>query len=380
MRIDDLVTPALLVDRGRLEENIRWMAAKARRCGVSLRPHAKTHKSPDIARIQIGAGAVGLTVSTVAEARVFSTVTDDLTLAVPLAPDKIPAVRELHGTSQLRVLVDHPAPVGLLERVFDDPDSPLGVLLKIDCGYHRCGLAPRSNGAIGLASRLHSARGLRFEGVLTHGGHAYAARDMGEVLNAAHQEQESVHEFIMELERRHPEVPVNTVSIGSTPTMTLAESIGDWVTEIRPGNYVFYDYTQVGLGVCSLSQVAMSVVASVIGVYDGRVVVDAGATALSLDPGPRHVLPDCGYGVVVTDWEEGTVAPDTRVVALSQEHGKIAVGPDSPLRSARPGDRVRIVPNHSCLVANLFDQYSVVSGDEVVGMWRVYRGHMVRPH
>ncbi|MFX1270889.1 MAG: alanine racemase [Promethearchaeota archaeon] len=373
MRVDDLITPATLVDYDRLVQNIKNMANKAREHQVSLRPHVKTHKCVEIAEIQRNYGASGITVSTMSEAMFFAeNGFDDITLAVPLAPDKMNSVAKLAIKVKFRVIIDHPAALKELRTRFRKAKEDLDVLLKVDCNYHRSGVDPTRKGSLDLAEKIHKARGLNFAGILTHSGHSYYARSVDEIKAIAEEEQNVMLKFARHLRKRSKALAPKIVSIGSTPTMMLTDSIKKGITEVRPGSYVFFDYTQVALGVCKPYDCALSVLSSVISAYPNRIILDAGATALSLDPGPRHLFPNCGFGKVISDYHEGDFAENTDITGLSQEHGKVKIAKGSPLKGLVPGDRVRILPNHSCLAANLSSRFYATSNGDILDIWETY--------
>ncbi|MHA1247438.1 MAG: alanine racemase [Candidatus Thorarchaeota archaeon] len=374
MNIESLVTPALLLDRHRLERNIRRMAEKARRLGVVLRPHIKTHKCVEIAKIQRNHGATGITVSTVYEAMTFARAGfNDITYAFPLSPDKFQPVREIAEAASIKVLLDNPETVDRLSDFCVEEGISLEVMMKVDVGYHRCGVMYDTPEAVHLAERIHAAPGLRFVGILTHEGHVYDASTKTEIRKRVDEAQRAMVSLAHGLSKRNPALAPEIVSIGSTPGMSLVEEILEGVTEVRPGNYVFYDYEQVLLGSCALDDCALTVLASVVGVYDDRIVIDAGATALSVDPGPEHLNPQRAFGRIVRVNGERAEISGLTIIGLSQEHGKVRL--EDNAEELNIGDRVEIVPNHSCLTANLFDVYHVVEGDKVVARWRINRGH-----
>jgi D-serine deaminase-like pyridoxal phosphate-dependent protein len=372
MDVLDLQTPALLIDRERLQSNISSMATKAKSFNVDLRPHIKTHKCIEIARMQQVAGCKGITVSTLGEAKAFAGAGfDDITLAFPLAGQKVGQAVALSKTTKLSVLVDNPSPLKELSEQAYHAGVVVPVLIKVDCGYHRCGIESYPE-VEALASRIHALPNLTFSGILTHAGHSYTAPSKDEVLMIADSEQEIMIDFAVKLQARPTTPSQLTVSIGSTPTISTTPRIRKGITEVRPGNYVFFDYTQVALGSCKSTACALSVLATVVGTFADRVIIDAGATALSKDEGPHHIEPDCGFGKIVEDYENGTYVEDLKITALSQEHGKIT-GDSRSLSSLRANDQIRIVPNHSCLTANLFDSYYVIDGSSVVGKWKIER-------
>jgi threo-3-hydroxy-D-aspartate ammonia-lyase len=360
--IHDLPTPALLLDLDVLEANLRRMAARTAALGVALRPHIKTHKCVEIAERQRVLGIAGLTVSTLYEARVFADHGfDDLTWAFPVILTRLDEVRELADRVTLRLVVDSPEAVSALEGL----DRTLHVWLKVDCGYHRAGVDPESPIALELARRIAGSSSLRFDGILTHSGHAYHGPTRTEVAAAAAQERSVMVGFADRL--RQEGIAVSGVSVGSTPALSVVERL-DGVTEARPGNYCFHDFAQVALGSCEVRDCAVTVLASVVSHRpgDGRSVVDAGALALSKDTGPeRPEHPTMGE--VFADYAAGILEEEVRMVGLSQEHGIL-----SAPRSV--GSRVRILPNHSCLTAAQFDEYAVVRGEEVVDRWKIWRG------
>lgn len=372
VNLSELATPFAVVDRPRVLRNAERMRVRARDLGVRLRPHVKTHKSVEIARLELGAATGPIAVSTPAEARAFAAAGfDDITYAVPIAPSRMPEAVELVCAGlRLGVLADHPGTVAGLERHAREAGVRLWVWLKVDCGYHRSGVDPTSDDAVALAARIAGSESLELAGVLTHAGHAYVCRDREEVAAVAAQERDVTVAFAERL--RAAGVAVPEVSVGSTPTASVVPGLAG-VTEIRPGNYAFFDAFQAAIGSCRLDDCAFTVVASVIGAFprDGRLVIDAGALALSKDPGPVHVDPRCEFGVVCD--LAGEPLAGLRLASLSQEHGVVFGAPDTVSR-LRIGDRLRIVPNHSCLAAACFDRYHVVEGQAVVDEWRPVRG------
>ncbi len=356
-----LRTPAFLVDRAIVNRNCIRMRDKALASGVAFRPHVKTHKTAEIARMQHG-GALGpITVSTLAEAEFFADAGfSDITYAVPIGTEKFDRVTALAGKiERLNILIDSQAALQALEdhgRVFD-------VFLKVDCGYHRAGVDPDDPDSVRLALAMARSPAVRFQGLLTHAGHSYDARSVDEIRRVAAQETACLTRFRQRLEGLQETVR----SVGSTPTASLVEHFSD-VDEVRPGNYVFYDAFQATIGSCRRDDCAVSVLASVIGSYPerGEALIDAGALALSKDLGPHHIDPQFGYGMVC-DLDLHPLP--MRLTALSQEHGKLKASSPPAV-----GMRVRIIPNHSCLTAAMYDVYHVIENGDVVEEWRPVRG------
>ena len=363
-RLQDLPTPSLVLDLDVLERNVEGMARRMKDLGVELRPHFKTSKSPYVAELQRRHGAIGFTVSTLAEARcLIEQGYDDLTWAFPVILSRVRELPPLLERATLRLVVDSPAAITALERELSGTREPVHVWLKVDCGYHRAGVDPAGDAALNLARRLRDSKYLAPDGILCHSGHAYHQRTR-DGLRAIAEEERSV---MAGLAARLADAGVDCpgVSVGSTPAMSVVENL-DGVTEARPGNYVFYDHTQVLLGACAVRDVAVSVLASVVSSQPGarHSVIDAGALSLSKDPGPDWGPPT--FGEVYSDYAAGELSADVRVASLSQEHGILS--------AALPvGERVRILPNHSCLVVPHFDEYVLVRGDRVVGAAPILR-------
>ena len=361
--IADLPTPALLLDIGRLESNLERMAARARALGVALRPHVKTHKCIEVARLQRSLGATGITVSTLHEAAAFADHGfDDITWASPVCLPHVTEATELASRVMLRVVVDSPDAVARLR----ETGHPFSTWLDVDCGYHRTGVDPEGELAVSLARDIHDSPKLHFDGILTHSGHAYHARGRDAVRRVAEEERAVMVKFAGRL-RGEGGLEVSRVSVGSTPAASLVECL-DGITEMRPGNYALYDFTQVTIGSCEARDCALTVLATVVSSQpgSGHCVVDAGALALSKDPGPKD-LPRATMGEIFENYAAGTLNPNVRVVAVSQEHG--IVNGRLPV-----GSQVRILPNHACLAVALHDRFHAVREDRVVDSWKIWRG------
>jgi D-serine deaminase-like pyridoxal phosphate-dependent protein len=350
MRAADEATPALMVDLRTLDRNISGMAEFARRAGVQLRPHAKTHKTAEGARRQIDAGARGLCVATVGEAESFADAGfSDLFIAYPLFADQARARRlaALAERTRLRVGVDSPEGATALGRAASS--SPFQVLVEIDCGHHRSGVIPAAAAAVADAA---SRAGLEVIGVFTFPGHGYGPSMPA---RAARDEAAALEEATTRLEAAGHAVAVR--SGGSTPTARHA--VSDVVTELRPGVYIFNDAQQVALGTCPPQDVALSARSTVVSApVPGRIVVDAGSKVLGADR-PAWVP---GHGLL-RDVAEATIT------SLSEHHGVVAVAAGRP--APRVGDIVQVIPNHVCTAVNLVDELIVTSCGAVVDRWRV---------
>ncbi|HUP46119.1 MAG TPA: alanine racemase [Thermoanaerobaculia bacterium] len=361
--LSHLTTPAFLVDRAIVARNCDRMRAKAAASSVIFRPHAKTHKTIEIARMQHGGVAGPITVSTLAEAELLAGAGfRDITYAVPIAPDKLERAHEVAAAVEhFNILLDSDDALQGVESFARARGAAFDVFLKVDCGYHRAGVDPDAPATHDLAQRIARSHAVRFRGLLTHAGHSYNATSVDEIRAIAAQESAAVTRL-----RDHLDVDI-VRSVGSTPTAAVVERFDD-CDEVRPGNYVFYDAFQATIGSCRLEDVAVSVLATVIGSYPdrGALVVDAGALALSKDRGPDHIDPQFGYGIVC----DLSLRPlPMKIHALSQEHGKIAAAEPPPV-----GTKLRIIPNHSCLTAAMYDAYRVIEEGEVVDEWKPVRG------
>jgi len=353
--VADLPTPAVLVDLDRVEGNIAAMAERARTAGVKLRPHAKTHKVLEIARLQRSAGAAGLAVAKTSEAEVFADAGfDDLFVAFPVVgADKGRRLLALADRVRLAVGVDSVEGARTLAEPFHAALRTLDVMLKVDVGLHRVGVAPAA--ASDYARRIADLPGLRLRGVFTHAGHSYAGETPGAVADVGRSEGEILAGVGAALDRAG--LGPLEVSVGSTPTARHAMQVAG-VTECRPGNYVYHDASQVSLGTCGIGDCALTVLATVVSVpAPGRAVLDAGSKTLSSDP-LRPRAGGCGW----------ILGGESRLARLSEEHGVVDVAPGETFHV---GQRVRVLPNHACVVSNLHDFVTAVRGDRVEAQLRV---------
>jgi D-serine deaminase-like pyridoxal phosphate-dependent protein len=371
----ELPTPALLLDQSILERNLTRMQERANTFGVALRPHVKTHKCIEIANHQLELGARGITVSTLFELEQFVAAGfNDITWALPLIPDHIERILELSDKATIRVVIDSLEMFQRLDAIERVGSERFHVWLKVDCGYHRAGVDPKSPYAKQLLKFFSGSRNIIFDGILTHAGHSYDSHKRADILAVAEQERSVMVEFAEQMRGEGFKIPL--VSIGSTPTMSVTENLRG-IDEIRPGNYVFYDYTQVMLESCSVADCALTVLSSVISHQPGasHFIIDAGALALSKDPGPVHISNDMDTGIIFEDYDRKRLQAHVHVKTLSQEHGKVLISESLDQGGQfKVGDKVRILEHHSCLTAANFDYYYVVRDHEVVDRWKILRG------
>jgi len=356
--LDDLATPFLYVDLDRMNRNIEAMATAARELGVRLRPHAKTHKIPEIARRQMAAGATGVTLAKVSEAEVFADAgIDDLFIAYQIvSPAQLERLTRLARRARLRCAVDSRAGAERLSTAATDAGIELQVMLEIDLGIGRTGVRTGVD-AFQLAQRVADLPGLKLIGI--YGFRGFRAFADGAEGREAWGRAEGEALVSAAADLRAIGLPIAEVSAGSTPTALPAASVRG-VTEIRPGQYLFGCANVVAQGAMRADDVALFARATVISrPAEDRAVVDAGSKTLSTDGSWE---PGCGFGYLASD-------PSTRVASLWEEHGVLHL--EETARGLRVGDRVSIVPNHVCTAVNLHDRIAVVRDDRIEATWMV---------
>jgi D-serine deaminase-like pyridoxal phosphate-dependent protein len=362
MDLLSLPTPRAFVDRARLKRNISNMQALATGAGVRLRPHAKTHKSPVIARWQIEAGAVGICCAKLGEAEVFAEAgVKDIRLPYPISPSNAARVAALINRGvRVSIIVDDDEVAVEWSKAMTRLDHRLDVLVKVDVGFHRCGVNPDAPDVVERIRAIGDLAGLRLLGLLSHAGHGYSAASEEELTGIAEREITILTSLASRL--RNAGTEVAEISVGATPTARfITRQRG--VTEMRPGNYVFFDRTQAGLCAAAVDDCALWIVSTVVSrPAPTRVIFDAGSKTLTTD-GVRGFGTHVGHGLVFRNVREPVADPSIVIERLSEEHATALVPTDCPLR---PGDRVRILPNHSCVVANLMNDLLLVEGTTIV--------------
>lgn len=373
---DQLETPALLLDTARMDRNIERMRQRMARHGVAFRPHVKTHKCMEVTQRLLDAGARGITVSTLREAEYFSQRgIKDILYAVCLSPNKLAHALRLRAQGvRLTVIVDNVAMAQQLNPGQLQGEDRLEVLIEIDSDGHRSGVQPEAPELLAIADALQ-AQGLTVSGVMTHAGDSYMCRSTTAIVAMAEQERAGAVRAAIRLRAAGHTCPV--VSVGSTPTALFAENLAG-VTEVRAGVFVFFDLVMAGLGVCRTDEIAVSVLATVIGHQQekGWTLIDAGWMAMSRDRGTSKQAVDQAYGVVC---DAGCLPlEDLLMVDANQEHGILARRPGSTAGAAPflpIGSQVRILPNHACATAAQFPAYQVLDGEQqLVGSWPRFYG------
>ena len=367
MQWHELETPALLLDKDVMLRNMARMREHLQALGVSFRPHLKTCKCMDVARLCMDSAQGPATVSTLAEADYFAGQgVKDMLYAVGIAPNKLAhAARLRRAGVELKVVVDSVAAAQMLAQYGRDNTVRFDVLVEIDADGHRSGLVPGDKTILDVAAAL-STEYTTLLGVMTHAGNAYACRSVQAIRDLALQERDSVVTVAQALRAAGYACPV--VSVGSTPTALLSDN-WDGVTEVRAGVYMFFDLVMAGLGVCKVEDVALSVLATVIGHQKakGWIIVDAGWMALSRDRGTAKHAQDQGYGLVCD--VHGQPLGELIVVDANQEHGILARRDGGTPLDLPLGTQVRILPNHACATAAAYGSYQVLEGGNLSTQW-----------
>ncbi len=372
----DPITPFAVVDRVRLDCNIARLREHLDALGVPLRLHVKTAKSLDVAARVFPSGPGPIAVSTLAEAEHFAAAGyADIVYAVGIAPQKLGRVVDLRRQGvDLAVLLDSVAQAGAVAEASRRAGMRIPALIEIDCDGHRGGIPSTDPSLVAIGRALEDG-GAELRGVLDHAGESYFASTPEAQGQAADTERGSLALAAEAL--RAASLPCPVLSAGSTPTAFAPAGAGG-ITEVRAGVFVFFDLVMAGIGVCSLDDLALSVVVTVIGHRrdKGWVMTDGGWMAMSRDRGTALQAVDQGYGLV-TDLQ-GTLLSNLRMVDATQEHGILAMRPGSEasLPDLPVGTRLRILPNHACATAAQYLEYQVVSGADpaVEAVWPSFGG------
>ena len=357
-RVTALPTPQVLIDNPRVQANIDRMQRAASTHGISLRPHAKTHKIPQIAQLQVQRGAVGICCAKLGEAEVFVDAgLKNIRLPYPVHPVNASRVLALKERARISIIVDDVEVARGWSEAMLAAREELDVLVKVDVGFHRCGIDPESRDSVDAVRTIADLPALRLTGLLSHAGHGYGAGSERELHDIARRERDWLVDLASRAELQDAEI-----SVGATPTARFSLEL-EGITELRPGNYVYFDRTQVGLGAAAVQDCALTVLARVVSrPAEDRIILDCGSKTLSSDA-VRGFRAAGGYGAILTDLESTEIDDDVVIERLSEEHATVKSNRRSPLKT---GDLVRIVPNHSCVVSNLVDAVQLVDGLELL--------------
>ena len=375
MQIDDIETPALILDASRMDANIAGMRARMRQLGVAFRPHLKTSKCIEVAHRMVDGTSGPATVSTLKEAEYFfSHGFTDILYAVGISAGKLGHVADMRGRgADLKIVLDNVEAAQAVAGFSRQQRLPLPTLIEIDCDGHRSGIEPEGDALIEIGRVLHACGSLA--GVMTHAGSSYDCRSVDAIRALAEQERARTVRAAQRL--REAGLPCTMVSVGSTPTATYARHQGG-VTEVRAGVFVFFDLVMAGIAVCGVDDIALSVLTTVIGHQRDRgwLITDAGWMAMSRDRGTAKQPLDQGYGLVCD--AAGTPVEGLLMSGANQEHGIVSHRSGEPARTPMlpVGTRLRILPNHACATGAQHDRYHVVRGADahVDAVWSRFSG------
>jgi D-serine deaminase-like pyridoxal phosphate-dependent protein len=373
--LETLETPCLVLERGKLERNIARMRDHLAKLKVGLRPHVKTAKSFEVARMALAGQPGGITVSTLKEAeQFFAHGITNILYAVGITPNKLAHVAALKGRgADITIILDNVESA----RIVAARGAALGVrfpaLVEIDSDGHRSGVKP-GDAVLVEIGRILNGGGAELRGIMTHAGDSYNCDTVEKIRAMAVRERDAVVRCATQL--RAAGLPCPIVSVGSTPTATYSSDLTG-VTEVRAGVYMFFDLVMAGLSVCALDDIVVSVLASVIGHQPEKnwIITDAGWMAMSRDRGTASQKIDQGYGVVCTI--NGAPIDDLIVSSTNQEHGIIGRRDGGALDVAQypVGTLLRVLPNHACATAAQHDRYNVVDGDRrIQAVWPRFSG------
>lgn len=376
MRLSDIPTPALVLDKGLFLRNIARMRQKLAALDTPLRPHLKTCKSAKAADYILEGQPGGITVSTLKEAEYFliAGITDIL-YAVAISPDKLDQIYSLQqsGARMTLILDDIQTAIDVAQKG-EQLGDVFSVLIEIDSDGHRAGIESDDQVLIRIGQLLHTSPNIEFRGIMTHAGASYGCRSETELMAMARQERNALRDAAKAL--REAGLPCDVISMGSTPTALFSENL-DGITEIRAGVFVFQDLVMANLGVCQPEDIALSVLGTVISHKQKyqRLIIDAGGLALSKDHGLSSQNPDYGYGQACHA-SSGRIIPGLIVHSTNQEHGLLDMKNSEAGYADMPiGSRLRILPNHACMTAAAYDKYHVIDGsDEIVDIWERCNG------
>ncbi len=363
MKINDLETPCILLDKDVVIKNINRVQKIANKQNLNLKPHIKTHKSPFLFNWQQQAGAIGITASKVDEAIPFiKTGVTSVTLAYPIVDqrklDRL--LRHINQSDQqvsLTICVDSILGLEVVTAAAMKANYPIFINLIIDVGYERCGLDPKDPLILEIAQKTQASKYLQLSGLLTHNGLTYGAKSkkhIGKLNTSEIKQLLKVKKLLEEIN-----IPIADISIGSTPGVLSGAQTLTGATELRPGNYIFMDRTPFELGLINKNQIAISVLSQIISENNHYYIIDAGKKILSSDR--RKNVED--YGLVYPYNKFGKRKKELRLVKMSEEHGFVKKEKNIVYKI---GDKLRIIPNHSCVVANLASAYCLLEGDTLL--------------
>ena len=368
--LEELDTPCLILDKSLLEKNCFKARKKCLELNTILRPHVKTPKSIEIAKIALDNQEGPITVSTLNEAEYFASAGfKDILYAVCIIPKKLKRLNFIQQkySCMIRMVIDSVFVAQEILNYSKFHNANFEILIEIDCGEGRSGLFHQDQKIRDISRVFAENDQTNLIGVLTHAGHSYSTKDKNEILSISNIERAEALASIKNFSNFNKMSPV--ISVGSTPTMFLASNL-DGISEIRAGIYMFWDLAQASRGICKIEEIAISVLASVIGHNHQRkrIIIDAGSLALSKDVSANNFMKEAGYGLVCNP-DTGIPFDGLNVSEVHQEHGSIDLESTDWFENFPIGSLVRILPNHACLTCAAHERYNVLENEQITESW-----------
>ena len=368
--LEELDTPCLILDKSLLEKNCQKARKKCRELNTILRPHVKTPKSIEVAKIALDNQEGPITVSTLNEAEYFASAGfKDILYAVCIIPKKLKRLNFIQQkySCMIRMVIDSVFVAQEILNYSKLHNANFEILIEIDCGEGRSGLFHQDQKIRDISRVFAENDQTNLIGVLTHAGHSYSTKDKNEILSISNIERAEALASIKNFSNFNKMSPV--ISVGSTPTMFLASNL-DGISEIRAGIYMFWDLAQASRGICKIEEIAISVLASVIGHNHQRkrIIIDAGSLALSKDVSANNFMKEAGYGLVCNP-DTGIPFDGLNVSEVHQEHGSIDLESTDWFENFPIGSLVRILPNHACLTCAAHEKYNVLENEQITESW-----------
>ena len=368
--LEELDTPCLILDKSLLEKNCFKARKKCLELNTILRPHVKTPKSIEVAKIALDNKEGPITVSTLNEAEYFANAGfKDILYAVCVIPKKLNRLNFIQQkySCMIRMVIDSVFVAQEILNYSKLHNANFEILIEIDCGEGRSGLFHQDQKIRDISRVFAEHDQTNLIGVLTHAGHSYSTKDKNEILSISNIERAEALASIKNFSNFNKMSPV--ISVGSTPTMFLASNL-DGISEIRAGIYMFWDLAQASRGICKIEEIAISVLASVIGHNHQRkrIIIDAGSLALSKDVSANNFMKEAGYGLVCNP-DTGIPFDGLNVSEVHQEHGSIDLETIDWFDNFPIGSLVRILPNHACLTCAAHEKYNVLENELITESW-----------
>lgn len=357
----NITKPTLILDEAKCKANIAFMAARAKRFNVELRPHFKTHQSLEIGRWFKDAGVTKITTSSLDMANYFAEEWDDITVAFPVNILEIDTINDLASNITLNILIESETSLKFLKQHLQ---HPVNFYIKINIGNNRAGLLHYDTESIDALLEIskNSAK-LHFIGFLGHAGQTYRCRSKGDIISVHEEAKKKLVRLKNQYKANYPEI---IASYGDTPSCSIAENF-EGIDEIRPGNYAFYDMMQIQIGSCEIKDITIALECPIVAIHpkQNEVVIYGGGIHLSKDR-----MEDENFGTIygsvaqkTTNGWNGLMA-NTYIRAISQEHGIVKV-PESDLKNYKVGDTLLVLPVHSCMTADLMKCYQTINGTKI---------------